>query len=215
MSIDRNKGEKEVTAAILLVLLAMQDTFDWYGRGGSWQEFENQIVTALEEPLAKTYRDSATDLADRYKAAEPGAYGEGAEQWAGQRAREIAASMRAGTEKRVEAARERSTPETFKDELSGIFNRSRAESVAVTEITVSITAGERDAAKRLEDEENLLMVAVWRTEQDSSVCPVCRPMHGKPESEWPEALRDGPPAHPNCRCQIEWRPTKIPNPKAA
>lgn len=49
--------------------------------------------------------------------------------------------------------------------------------------------------------------------RDGRVCPICSALHLAEESEWREIagedwiyVLDGPPAHPNCRCHLEFIP---------
>jgi hypothetical protein len=89
-----------------------------------------------------------------------------------------------------------------------------ADSIAITRTTTGISAGQRSAAQ---DAERVLnagdgatelplgqtrVALLWQTEKDDSVCPVCKPLDGQPESVWQEKFIGGPPAHPNCRCQL-------------
>ncbi len=39
---------------------------------------------------------------------------------------------------------------------------------------------------------------------DSKVCPICRPLHGRPRDEWQLVFPLGPPSHGNCRCWIDY-----------
>jgi hypothetical protein len=54
------------------------------------------------------------------------------------------------------------------------------------------------------------LVAIWRVQTnaagrpDEKVCPICFPINGKPDHEWPEKYKDGPQAHHNCRCYTDW-----------
>lgn len=41
-------------------------------------------------------------------------------------------------------------------------------------------------------------IAVWYTEQDAKVCPICRPLDRRPEYVWADRFPLGPPAHVNC-----------------
>lgn len=78
---------------------------------------------------------------------------------------------------------------------------SRAENIAITETTNAITLGERTVV----DEMRRLGVdvdAVWITQRDERVCPVCGPLHSQPSSQWVEDFAYGPPAHPRCRCYL-------------
>lgn len=120
--------------------------------------------------------------------------------------------------------------------MGSILGPARAETVGVTETTGAITAGERrgidwvdehlakehqreaaraEAEGRKPPKRPEKTVAVWVTEADSKVCPICRPLNGRRMDEWdnhvaPEIAQQlsqtgGPPAHVNCRCWVEWR----------
>lgn len=47
--------------------------------------------------------------------------------------------------------------------------------------------------------------AYWVTARDEKVCPICRPLNDKPEYLWTKDFPNGPPAHPVCRCYLNWR----------
>jgi hypothetical protein len=47
---------------------------------------------------------------------------------------------------------------------------------------------------------------IWYTEEDGRVCPVCAPLHETSRANWSRFFPDGPPAHPKCRCWVEYRP---------
>lgn len=85
-------------------------------------------------------------------------------------------------------------------------SQSQADLIGITETTRAISAGEKFAvglAVAL-----LIMFAmpvrVWRTERDAKVCSVCSPLDGRKDNEWPAIFMAGPPAHPRCRCWIDW-----------
>jgi hypothetical protein len=84
--------------------------------------------------------------------------------------------------------------------LGMIYSPQRAERIAITEVTRAAAEGEREIANELA-KEGILMVEVWETRNDLVVCAICEPRHGKKENDgW---TRDqGPPGHPNCRCNI-------------
>jgi hypothetical protein len=84
-----------------------------------------------------------------------------------------------------------------------IFTAERAASLGVTETTRAITAGERDVIDFIRAGGRVLS-GTWRTERDASVCPICRPLDGQPEDVWSREVPGGPPAHPNCRCDLTW-----------
>ena len=89
---------------------------------------------------------------------------------------------------------------------------------AATATTQAQTAGTIVARLPLEA-AGFNLVTRWVTEQDSKVCPLCRPLNGKVPDLWGLVLENalapggdraiasivangGPPAHPNCRCYL-------------
>ena len=79
------------------------------------------------------------------------------------------------------------------------FGPVRAEMIAVTEVTRAASAGEVMIADELKSEYGIDLVAVWQTNNDSLVCQICGPRHGKQRGDgWTE----DPPAHPRCRCWL-------------
>lgn len=48
-------------------------------------------------------------------------------------------------------------------------------------------------------------IAIWQTERDSRVCKICAPLHGQDQDVWQDEFPFGPPAHPNCRCFLNYR----------
>jgi len=115
-----------------------------------------------------------------------------------------------------------------------VFAPSRAESIAITNTTRTITAAETEARRigarisgagseppklptslerpRGGDGFDLPgpltvpdgLLAIWWTERDGRVCEICRPLHRKPYSEWSNVAPAGPPAHIRCRCWLEY-----------
>lgn len=93
--------------------------------------------------------------------------------------------------------------------------RDGAESTAITSSTRGVSAAEESARRDEGTRRGIQIDVKWRTEQDGKVCPICRPLDGKKSDRWEEitartqtaqvvaAVKDGPPAHPNCRCNLE------------
>lgn len=107
----------------------------------------------------------------------------------------------------------------YEEAIASIFSEPRAESIAITEVTAALTAGEQGMAGYLSQPHTILgddgaitqqgpvyITPFWITERDAKVCPVCSPLDGKSEFEWPAILSKGPPAHPRCRCRLDWKP---------
>jgi HK97 family phage portal protein len=92
------------------------------------------------------------------------------------------------------------TREQLEALLRPAFGEMRASMIAVTEVTRAYSAATRMYANFLEMDAGIRMEGMWNTRNDELVCPVCGPLNGQPESVWRDAFRDGPPAHPFCRC---------------
>lgn len=85
------------------------------------------------------------------------------------------------------------------------FGSARAEGIGVSETARAITAGGRDIAGRFNVLTGETIKRTWWTEKDGRVCPICRPLHRTSEDTWIIVIPAGPPAHPRCRCWLEYR----------
>ncbi len=88
-----------------------------------------------------------------------------------------------------------------------VFGETRAEAMAVTSVTEANTRGERDVVRRYELVTGSTVIAIWNTEHDDRVCPICEPLDDQPEEVWQDDFPGGPPAHPNCRCTLSYEVT--------
>lgn len=107
-----------------------------------------------------------------------------------------------------------------------VFSPTRAETIAITEITTAITAAETAARqdRANEDPEQRAKeqprdgaqgqppvivsdgtIAIWQTAEDERVCPVCGPLHDARANRWATKFPEGPPAHPRCRCWLIYK----------
>jgi hypothetical protein len=92
------------------------------------------------------------------------------------------------------------TKEQLAQLLEPSFGPVRAEMIAITETTRASVEGERALIALIERENlNIRMVPIWQTANDDRVCPICGPKHDQP-------IEDGeyPPAHPRCRCWVNY-----------
>lgn len=90
------------------------------------------------------------------------------------------------------------------------------EVVVTTETTAAATAGGEDAVAGRRAESGKVAQAdkdIWWTEQDAKVCPICEPLHGKERTTWSRHFPKGPPAHPRCRCNIEYAESEEERPR--
>ena len=142
-------------------------------------------------------------------------------QFAQGRAGTLATQYVEHTKERLKTAA--TTAESAKDmdvAVNTALSTARADGVAATETTAAISGGQGQGgedykAARPGEEISVL----WVTRKDAIVCPICRPLHMTGEEVWGEQFPNGPPAHPNCRCQTlivkgAVRPPRRKRPKA-
>lgn len=85
---------------------------------------------------------------------------------------------------------------------SSVFSDARASTVAVTEVTRAVSQAEHFAAATFQTPDRKL-VPRWKTEI-AGVCPVCDQFEDTGPEVYGDDYPDGPPAHPNCRCYLDW-----------
>ena len=95
------------------------------------------------------------------------------------------------------------------EEAAVVFGTERAGKIAITETTRAIGAGENWAAAfagvyLLSGESSASPTRLWHTAEDERVCDECSPLDGQSESVWVSRFPLGPPAHPHCRCWLDW-----------
>lgn len=109
--------------------------------------------------------------------------------------REVLASIHDTTRERVEAVlaewdgRDMAVLSAL---LEPIFSASRAEMIAITEVTRAFQDGNTLAWLAT----GYVSLYQWNTQKDERVCPICSPKDGRIYAVGGEK----PPAHPNCRC---------------
>ena len=98
------------------------------------------------------------------------------------------------------------SPRTIARQLSKDvdISRSRAETIARTEIIRTHAEGQLDAFEKLGVTEVGVM-AEWSTAEDDRVCPLCQPLDGMVMKV--QEARGLLPRHPNCRCA--WTPANV------
>ena len=89
--------------------------------------------------------------------------------------------------------------------LRVLSTTDRAIGIGITETTSGITAGETSGAEMYRRETGRLLLPYWLTENDERVCKICGPLDNQPSTFWRHRFAWGPPAHPRCRCRLEWR----------
>lgn len=86
-------------------------------------------------------------------------------------------------------------------DLVDVFGPERDENAAVTETTRAASAGGEAAVFNT---GGVTSQDLWITEVDDRRCAICKPLHRKPRLEWSRFFPQGPPAHPRCRCFLQY-----------
>jgi len=183
----RRNHEEEIAAALLLVFA------EWKDRPFDGEAFGNHIIGALTGTLASVYTEAGRQFIDQFAhGIDPNVTAANAKRWEIMFLPILAAEIASTTE-----------PGRI-----GAFSPARAEMAAITEVTRAISAAEFGIAGYLAtvDDPGLRKVlrSVWYTALDERVCPICEPLHGLGKEEWGKAFPLGPPAHPRCRCSLQW-----------
>ena len=88
----------------------------------------------------------------------------------------------------------------YRTKMIAITEVARAKSAAINEFYDELIEddepGEQSAVKR------------WATQLDEKVCAICGPLDDTLQEVWINSFPEGPPAHPNCRCEIGVEKTK-------
>jgi hypothetical protein len=199
---NRDEVEEELAAAVLLLWLLMDDDWD------SEESYANYTVlfnTHVAPIVAQLYGRARQTLAGgfglNYPAA-PGADGQtiirlpNLAQTLRFYAQQLWDTLFGHFRRRQEAeAGGAPTPD---------FSNGDADRIAVTTTTEVQSTGEADAAIDVERVLGQRLIAIWRTEPGA--CHICTPLEGQTERVWSRQFPGGPPAHPNCRCSLDWRP---------
>lgn len=161
-----------------------------------WQKHQDETAAAIVILLLAAFEESAARM---FTAAgvefDPGRLRAAAEQWAAAYASRLSAQIIANTMTGVGGTAG----------LVAVLGPARAEGIAITEITKAATTAERAAAGVLvAGGMTAKIVAVWKTSEDAAVCKICSPLNDQPEDVWSLQVPSGPPAHPRCRCWLDW-----------
>lgn len=168
------------------------------------ERIEQEINTAALALLLLMYLDAFDGMGKAFRQVSPSrsTAERNADDWATARARQVSRQWRENTQNGLNGLGRLNTPAEVSGRLDTIFGEGRASTIATTETTGAISAGEADFAGQVLEMEGDVMFATWQTEEDARVCPVCAPLNDKPQTDWDGDFPTGPPAHPNCRCYL-------------
>lgn len=118
------------------------------------------------------------------------------------------------TEEEFREQLDRENDEQLRATLDDVFHRRRAEAIAIRGVTQAGYHGERHAAtEHRRSSGQRVLVAYWEVAKTrngvplETVCPVCLPMDGMPETEW-HGMEPGR-VHPHCMCFANWREADV------
>ncbi len=174
-----------------------------------WVQVENDMRNELTSILILIFAASASQ-----HGAAGSSIGTFADRFAVSRSNTVAGDFAANTRDRLDSLSARWDEQIragtlnrgqVQSDLVDVLGPTRAESIAVTETTVATSAGGEMAAQQSGGTQQ---GDTWYTEKDGRVCPLCAPLHKAGRTEWMAAFPAGPPAHPRCRCWIEYATEK-------
>jgi hypothetical protein len=210
---NRAQHERNIQTALMLLL------GDWYqkfkaGASLPWAQMAGEIQRVVAPILAEVYREAYLQMAEEGGlSVDLDTLTDETERAADQFAAVLGQEVAAQSEKRItELNRDYAAGEIDQTELLAlamlVFGTERAKGIAVSEVTRGISTAELAVAALYLEETGEKLIPFWINKPEESLsgpCPVCKPLHNRPESEWPPTLRNGPPAHPRCVCVLDWR----------
>lgn len=176
-----------------------------------YERFRQELRRALMTVMGKVTVDRVLRIAAEVGVAfDPANISTRASAWARQYTNDLVNQLMGTTQNVIgdAVAQYIETPDMtirdLKDFLEPAFGEPRAERIAVTETTRAYSRATMQYRNQLEEEQGFVMAGVWQTAADDRVCPICAPLDGMPDVDWPESIKEagGPPAHVNCRCSV-------------
>lgn len=192
---NRQQHEDDLTAAIMLLFRRQESAL----RSGAALSVDPP--EAVSAALYATVMESGGNLANQYGVPIEGLSSR-AKQWAMSYADVLSRQITETTED-MRAAHDGPITTAVVAAWMVIL-ASRAENIAITETTRAATLGEQVAGGWIEELTGEKLIGVWYTEDDEQVCDICGPLHGTDHFVYDDVNEDGPPAHPRCRCWLEW-----------
>lgn len=171
---------------------------------GFWQQVDRQYRDVLVDLLEDTYFKSAQRLARQFGYSLDDSAEYAAQLWARREASRLSVHIGHTSRNRVAAVMERYRngglkPSEVRAELRRIFGASRADLISETEITRTNVAGERLVTSEM-SMQGIHKTPYWVTRDRP--CEVCEPRDGRAQGD---GWTDPPPAHPRCKCGLDYR----------
>lgn len=207
----RTEREREIAAAIAAILA--KHRAEWQSATVEPQETERELREKLLALLAALFVLGSGTAAGELGVALVA--GGAARTWADTYSTFLARRVLDGIRGRILGARDRDPLGVGGLEqavLDSIVSEKTWGNFSATETTRAYTAGGEFAVTvynigRADTPGDFLpepALAYWHTSQDDRVCPICKPLDGRPRDEWERVVPLGPPAHHVCRCWIDY-----------
>lgn len=167
-----------------------------------WKDVQVMYDQALLPALESIFHDAAAAMVEHVGGGvEWDLINQRAANWARQSTLDLVTKLTDNSKQVIQQAtsdfyNDRLTLGALEDRLSRLFGPRRAEAIAITETTRAAAQGEAAYADELR-KQGATLVAVWVTENDSTVCSICSPLDGREQGD---GWTDPPPAHVRCRC---------------
>lgn len=219
--IDRVGYKKSLTAVVYSLFQGLKDdAVELLGestklaRLGSsfYQRMLNEVKNTLAPQMVEIYMNSADAQAESFNlVVDSGDLEKDAAAWANEWSEKIAEGMAESTRDKMAVASHQTRGMEVEEaktfvvaKLSGMFDMGRAERIGITETTRAINAGKADVIDRIKTEYGVNVIGIWRCLGDDPCVKHCLPLNGEPFEVWASEFPEGPPAHPNCMCEIDW-----------
>lgn len=211
---DRKKREKELALAVVVLLSSYADEMQ---QGLAMPGFRRNLPNRIAPILGRAFAQSAQATARQVNIGVAGLPQAGI-AWGTSFASPL--SNRIADRLALRFGNRLLTPAEVSIMAQGTLDAEMWGTFAATEITRAATAGSEYTAAvyrwvgptKPPDEGFIVKPAIvttlWFTELDERVCPICLPLHGEPREVWSYVAPLGPPAHPNCRCWLDYVPSE-------
>lgn len=174
-------------------------------RPSFWQEANQALFGAISAVLLDVYMANATDLVEQAGIGIDFALvNKEALEWVNRYGFDLVSGLNDNSREALRSALDNfyQAGQNIRDlekQLSYTFGPARSSVIAATETTRAASESQRQMAADMKELYGIELYPVWITEADEAVCDYCGPLDGK-------EITDGiyPPAHPNCRCSVNF-----------
>ena len=199
----RDRDEASIAGAVILLFRRWKPSVSV----GYFDEslFIQDFTTSVAPRFARVYDRALQQLSGAHEVDVGPESARLSLEWANKYAEQLAEDIAADMRERIgEVAHDDlHRAHILQDLAKEALTAARAKDIAITETTRGISMGEKAAVEAIK-RDGIKLIARWYTEDDERVCPICEPLDGMRERIWRRRFPFGPPAHPRCRCWLEY-----------